>query len=319
MRFGVPVWHDRRMDADSTFQGSLDPVLRRAFRVWRGVSWGLKSLRGKPRTLLVELRWRLGDEIMALPVIDALSAAYPGDRLYVLTNYPDLFEGRNHMAGLNTIPASVDWYLLLRGAARNEYRGAVYARKAGLPLPDARPRLMYENWATTVLDAARDRSRPLIAVAPETTWRTKQWPREHWEALCRVLRARGAKVVELGQHGLDLPVDYALAGKTSVREAACVLHEALVLVSCDNGLMHLARAAGTPVVALFGPTDPDILLRPHPDFVPLRSGLACHGYWNRLNPAPDPERCPLDHECCLSSITVDTVFESVVQRMVRTV
>jgi ADP-heptose:LPS heptosyltransferase len=124
------------------------------------------------------------------------------------------------------------------------------------------------------------------------------------------LRARGALVAELGQRGLGLPADFRLAGRTTVREAACVLHQAQALVSCDCGLMHLALAAGTPVVALFGPTDPDILVRNHPGFVPLRSTLECHGYWNRMAETPDPERCPLDHDCCLSSIGVEEVLDA---------
>jgi len=315
MRFEVRLWHDRRMDPDSSYEDRFGPALRRALRVGRAARWGLQSISGRPRTILVETRWRLGDEIMALPILDALGAAYPKDMLFVLANYPDLFEGRGYIAGINAIPERVDWYILLRGSDRREYRGAVYARKAGLPVPDAPPRLLYQNWSAPLLESSPLSAGPLIAVAPETTWRTKRWPRERWETLCRALRARGARVAELGEHGLGLPVNLALAGRTTVREAACVLHYAQALVSCDNGLMHLALAAGTPTVALFGPTDPDILIRDHPGFVPLRSALECHGYWNRMAETPDPERCPLNHDCCLTSITVEEVLGALARRI----
>ena len=43
--------------------------------------------------MLVELRWRLGDELMAFPVIEALGKRYSGTRIEVLTNFPALFEG----------------------------------------------------------------------------------------------------------------------------------------------------------------------------------------------------------------------------------
>lgn len=315
MRLRAPLWHDRRMDPDYSYEECFGPALRRAMRLSRSVRWGVKSISGRPRTILVEMRWRLGDEIMALPVIDALGAAYPKDQVYVLTNYPDLFEGRGYIKALNKIPEKLDWYVLLRGSDRREYRGAVYARKAGLPIPEAPPRLFIEHWDTPFLTSWKPDVEPLVAVATETTWPTKRWPREHWETLCTSLRARGARVAELGQHGSGLPIDFPLAGRTTVREAACILRHAQALVSCDCGLMHLALAAGTPVIALFGPTDPDILVRNHPGFVPLRSTLECHGYWNRMEETPDPERCPLGHECCLSSITAKAVLDAVLRRI----
>ena len=45
------------------------------------------------------------------------------------------------------------------------------------------------------------------------------------------------------------------AGRTSLRETAALIRCAEVFVSNDSGLMHLSVAVGTPVVALFGPTD----------------------------------------------------------------
>jgi heptosyltransferase-2 len=45
------------------------------------------------------------------------------------------------------------------------------------------------------------------------------------------------------------------AGRTSLRQTAALIRSAEVFVSNDSGLMHLSVAVGTPVVALFGPTD----------------------------------------------------------------
>jgi ADP-heptose:LPS heptosyltransferase len=47
-----------------------------------------------------------------------------------------------------------------------------------------------------------------------------------------------------------------LAGRTSFKETGALLARANVLVTGDTGPMHLAAAIGTPLVALFGPTDP---------------------------------------------------------------
>jgi ADP-heptose:LPS heptosyltransferase len=42
----------------------------------------------------------------------------------------------------------------------------------------------------------------------------------------------------------------------SIREVASVIHFADLVVSNDTGIMHVAAAVGTPVLSLFGPTDP---------------------------------------------------------------
>jgi len=45
---------------------------------------------------------------------------------------------------------------------------------------------------------------------------------------------------------------------TNLYELACWLATARLYIGNDSGITHLAAAVGTPVVALFGPTDPRI-------------------------------------------------------------
>lgn len=47
-----------------------------------------------------------------------------------------------------------------------------------------------------------------------------------------------------------------LVGRLRVKETAAVLERCSLFVGNDSGPMHLAAAAGTPVVAAFGPSDP---------------------------------------------------------------
>ncbi|HRS98198.1 MAG TPA: glycosyltransferase family 9 protein, partial [Smithella sp.] len=47
-----------------------------------------------------------------------------------------------------------------------------------------------------------------------------------------------------------------LGGQTTLPELACLYARAKMLITTDSGPMHLAAAVQTPVVALFGPTDP---------------------------------------------------------------
>ena len=80
---------------------------------------------------MVEVKWRLGDEVMALPIYGALRAACPGCRLTVLRNYPELLEGNPFVDAVNRVAGAVDRYIPLRSAQRDVYRPEHYAR----PIP----------------------------------------------------------------------------------------------------------------------------------------------------------------------------------------
>ena len=54
----------------------------------------------------------------------------------------------------------------------------------------------------------------------------------------------------------DIPTSHVLAGALTLAELAVFLHGATGLVTVDTGPLHMAQAAGCPVLALFGPTDP---------------------------------------------------------------
>ena len=160
-------------------------------------------------------------------------------------------------------------------------------------------------------------SRPIAALAPGAAHFTKRWPRENWEMLCRALVARGYDVAVLT--GADFREDgtavteaggvnaASTAGALGLQETAAVLRRSEVLVSGDTGLMHLATAVGTPVVALFGPTVHQF------GFFPYRSpatilelALGC-----RPCSAQGGPRCPLGHHRCMREITVEMVMEGV--------
>lgn len=124
--------------------------------------------------------------------------------------------------------------------------------------------------------AAEDRARAgallppgmLVALGPTANTDLKIWPADRFVALFRALTAgplAGARAVVLGgpeprERPLAAPVLAALpdaidlCGVLSLPEAAAVLARCALFVGNDSGLMHLAAAAGTPTLGLFGPT-----------------------------------------------------------------
>jgi len=109
---------------------------------------------------------------------------------------------------------------------------------------------------------------PIIALGPTANWHGKVWPAENFIALFHALRVRpvpGARAAIFAGPGTKeatmaapvlaaLPDAINLAGILTIPEAAACLARCALYVGNDSGLMHLAAAAGTPTLGLFGPT-----------------------------------------------------------------
>ena len=160
---------------------------------------------------------------------------------------------------------------------------------------------------------------PYVALCPgygsarSTGWDRKLWP--HGEELIARLTERRVPVVIVG--GADdasispcrsvsvrVPTVLDLRGRLTLRQAAGVLARAARVVTIDNGLAHVAAAAGAPVTALFGFTSP-VKNRPMgPRVRVLTAGLDCQPC----------QMTPREHTCrqaeCMRAITVDQVLEA---------
>jgi len=246
---------------------------------------------------------------MALPIYEDLKRRWPGRRLHVQCNYPHLLLDNPHVDAVNVPAGRFAHRIELRGADRTAYRLAHYAAAAGIPTPAARPRLSYTDWSTPLL---RDIPTPFVAVASGASWASKRWPVDRWRELCTRLTRRGVTLVELGHPDEAIGVGINLTGRTNVRDAACVLHAAQCLICCDSGLMHLALAAGTPALALFGPTEPSILVRDEPLLHVAPTPAPCGGCWNVSLDMRAPGECPRGRADCMDAIGVDAVAEQAV-------
>jgi heptosyltransferase III len=112
---------------------------------------------------------------------------------------------------------------------------------------------------------------PWLVLGPTANWEPKVWPAERFVAVARALTApggalAGARIAILGGPGAAeramaepvlaaLPGAVDLVGTLRLPEVAAVLRRAALYLGNDSGLMHLAGAAGAPVVGLFGQSD----------------------------------------------------------------
>lgn len=270
-----------------------------------------RALRKQPR-IVVDVRWRLGDEIMAIPIYEGIKRRYPFCHLTVWCNQSDVLLQNPHVdrtLGPDKEPrlAECDRFISLRGAPRGVFRLDHYARLAGIPTPPMNPRLYYDDWSAPQLPTAGLTSKRFIAVCNGGSWETKRWPQQNWQALCEMLTRAGRAIVQVGREDKRITNVLDLTNKTTVREAACVLRHARLLITNDSGLMHLALAVGTPVLALFGPTIPAMLVRTSTQLTALTNERDCQGCWNRPPVEMYEGTCPLGIAPCMGTISVDTV------------
>ena len=98
-----------------------------------------------------------------------------------------------------------------------------------------------------------------------------------------------------------------LIGRTDLATLAGVLATARALVTNDSGAMHLGAAIGTPITALFGPTDERVTGPRTAVWSRSQPIVLTHPVW--CSPCGLRE-CPLDH-ACMRGIAVDTVARAV--------
>ena len=169
------------------------------------------------------------------------------------------------------------------------------------------------DWLKTV--RLEDESN-IVAVAPGAAHATKRWPIEHWRALVtRNIESGAAVVIVGGPDDTDLGTSLAeprggrvvsAAGIFGLQATAALLQRARVLVSGDTGVMHMASAVGTPVVALFGPTVEAFGFFPYTRQASvLELPLPC-----RPCTTQGSSRCPLGHHRCMIDIQPSVVYEA---------
>jgi lipopolysaccharide heptosyltransferase I len=160
-----------------------------------------------------------------------------------------------------------------------------------------------------------------IGFQPGARWENKRWPLDSFGQLARILAARlpdhriavfgGPDETALGRSiaGTSPNQVLDLTGRLTLPGMIEGLRLTRLLVTNDTGPMHVAAALGRPVVALFGPTDPE-RTGPHGqiDHVLRVQGLPC---------APCmKDRCRnADPLACLTRISPAQVAEKVLERL----
>ncbi len=111
------------------------------------------------------------------------------------------------------------------------------------------------------------RSQSMMILQPGARYWFKAWPQERFAELADRLTAHYSCQVLIGGSHQDIDLaeqirqiakskPIVMAGRTTIKQFAAIAKKSALFVGSDSGAMHMASAVGTPVVALFGPSNP---------------------------------------------------------------
>jgi heptosyltransferase II len=142
-----------------------------------------------------------------------------------------------------------------------------------------------------------------------TYGKAKQWYPERFVEVGKRLASRGFKVAVVGGPaeaalGAKIadeigPAATSFSGKTTLPRLAALIARCAVFVTNDTGPMHVAAAVGTPVVAIFGPTDPRTTRPFGKKHTIVQHKVECSPCLLR--------ECPIDHPC-MRDLPVEQVW-----------
>jgi 3-deoxy-D-manno-octulosonic-acid transferase/heptosyltransferase-1 len=177
----------------------------------------------------------------------------------------------------------------------------------------------HEQQIETLLRKTGVNGNRLAGINPMARWGTKLWEPEKFAILADRIHSEldmtvlftGSKddrpIIDEICSRMKKPGAVNLAGQIGLKELASLYTRCEVLISTDTGPMHIAAAMDCPVIALFGPTAP-WRTGPFGDVHQvIREDLGCSPCFKK--------KC--SHRTCMKRITVDKVFQNLVQQLDR--
>jgi len=159
-----------------------------------------------------------------------------------------------------------------------------------------------------------------ITIFPGASVPERRWGGEKFGRVAKELYLKGYGIVILGSRAekedaqeikVIAPECIDLTGKTSLRDVTYILKKSELLITADSGLMHIAYAAGTPTVSLFGSGIESKWAPRGPAHFVINKRISCSPC-TRFGYTP---RCKKNREC-LSLITAEEIVAAA-ERMLR--
>ncbi|MBK7104084.1 MAG: lipopolysaccharide heptosyltransferase II [Ignavibacteriae bacterium] len=164
-------------------------------------------------------------------------------------------------------------------------------------------------------------SRFKIGIAPSSAQFTKQWPKEYFKELLKLMNDDDIEIYLIGGKEDKILCNeiveinkmkiHNLAGELSLLDSAALIINLNLLLSNDSAPMHIANAVKTDVIAIFGPTVKEFGFYPYRgnDKI-LEIDLDCRPCGKHGG-----SKCPLGHFKCMLDLKPDYVYQEIKQKL----
>jgi heptosyltransferase-2 len=158
-------------------------------------------------------------------------------------------------------------------------------------------------------------NKKIIVIAPGAEYGpAKRWPVDYFIELTRLLKQTEYYILILGaKKDQDIANKIAnssdnkkilnLVGTTSLSDTVDIIDLATYTITNDSGLMHVASATSSRVIAIYGSSTPNYTPPLSPNAIILKINIECSPCFSRT--------CKFNHYNCLKLITPQMVFDCI--------
>jgi len=195
-------------------------------------------------------------------------------------------------------------------------------KKAGIKTPDKWKLSFYPDadCETSTVAKYSLKKEPYAVLVPGASYFTKIWPKEHFKKLAEMILLEGKfkRIIVIGKGEDEETIGkyicgenndklLNLTGKLNLDETASVIKYSDIVITNDNGPMHLAECFKKRIVALFGCTTEELGFFPYStDFKAVEvKELKCRPctHFGR-------KKCPKGHFKCMKNISPESVYKT---------
>jgi heptosyltransferase-2 len=148
-------------------------------------------------------------------------------------------------------------------------------RRIGISVAPSPPVLGMPDTAVEFAESFLEENIPdgctkLVAVCPGARYPEKRWPYQNFRGVCeKLLEDESVALLVISSQEDEVPRNLGpdhprvtVVRDLEILRLAALLRRCRVALTNDSGIMHLSCAVGTPVVAIFGPTNPRLGFAP---------------------------------------------------------
>jgi ADP-heptose:LPS heptosyltransferase len=322
------------------------------FMLW-AVWLVFQCARHRKRAVIICRLVGIGDVVCTLPMCDDVRRRHPGKLLVfitsavcrevvILSRSADLVYANKSWVYPFTMPAKVKLFGLVdtiynpKTAGERVHKGGMtchliedLAGSCGFTVTARQPKLypspglIEKTRIAYGLDCKTTGQRLVIGINPGPNWRVKEWEASKWQKVINKIHSEyDAVIIQFGIKGDgssefdNLTGVKSLASRLGGAEIVALIASCDLMISIDSGPVHVAGAVGTPVIGLFGPLNPRLILPPDSPALGLCSDVPCLFCFNRTPVINWLTGCPNDI-VCMKKLDDPTVFEAVKSMLAR--